>query len=309
MNWWEQPYRGGGPAKVKGFPRALYPPDAEQYGKQPSKRGPDVVAYKRTICRLGRWGEWDPSSWDDGYWNDFAHGIENPKKRSTSGVSGVQWQQHIDASGWLGLNTFNALCYALVPNDPAFPHAGEQAMDSQAVKLINEAWGMFAGHEPPPSGKTLRQRALARAESQLGYKESPPGTNDNKYGVWYPMNYQPWCAMFVTWCYENEGNSPAFVQGSRYSYVPYIVADAQARRNGLSITQDPIPGDLVAYDWSYDTVFDHVGVFSGWTSLTTFEAIEGNTSTSSNSNGGEVMRRSRSTSGQKTVFVRVDEPK
>lgn len=267
-----------------------------------------MIAYKRTICRLGRWGVWDPASWDDGYWNDFAHGIANPKKRQTSGVSGVQWQQHIDATGWLGLNTFNALCYALVPNDPAFPHAGEQAMDGKAVDLINQAFDEFQGHDEPPAGKTLRQRALDRAIDQIGYKESPPSTNNNKYGVWYGMNYQPWCAMFVSWAFENEGNSPGFAQGQRYSYVPYIVADAQNRRNGLSITQDPMPGDLVCYDWSYDTVFDHIGVFEKWTSLTGFQAIEGNTSTSSNSNGGEVMRRSRNTSAQKTVFVRVQEP-
>ena len=40
----------------------------------------------------------------------------------------------------------------------------------------------------------------------------------------------------------------------------------------------------------------------------TFNAIEGNTSVSNNSNGGEVMRRARSTPQQGTVFVRVSEP-
>jgi len=177
-----------------------------------------------------------------------------------------------------------------------------------AVNLINEAYDKFAGHEPPPKQPSLRQAALERATRELGYSEFPPGSNDTKYGAWYGMNYQPWCAMFCAWAYELEGNSPAFVQGSRYSYVPYIVADAQARKHGLSITQDPVPGDLVCYDWSYDTVFDHVGLFEKWTGLTGFQAIEGNTSTSNNSNGGEVMRRARSTSAQKTVFVHVAEP-
>ena len=181
-------------------------------------------------------------------------------------------------------------------------------MDSVAVGLINEAWEMFQGHEPDPTGWTLRDSALERATGELGYKETPPGSNQNKYGDWYGMNYQPWCAMFVTWAYELEGDSPAFVRGSRFSYCPYIVAAAQDHQYGLSITQDPIPGDLVVYDWSYDTVFDHVGLFEHWVDLTHFDAIEGNTSTSSNSNGGEVQRRRRSTSGQKTVFVRVAEP-
>jgi hypothetical protein len=39
-----------------------------------------------------------------------------------------------------------------------------------------------------------------------------------------------------------------------------------------------------------------------------FEAVEGNTSTSSNSNGGQVMRRTRTRNGQGTIFVRVAEP-
>src|SRR5262245_64381192 len=100
-SWWEEPYKGAKPTRdIKGFPRPLYPPDAVGYGKQPSTRGPDVVAYKRTICKLGRWGVWDPSRWDDGYWNEFSHGTEGPDVMN-SGVAGFQYQQHIDATGWL----------------------------------------------------------------------------------------------------------------------------------------------------------------------------------------------------------------
>ena len=56
-------------------------------------------------------------------------------------------------------------------------------------------------------------------------------------------------------------DAPSFVKGSRYAYCPYIVGDARAKRYGLSTTDDPIPGDVVVYDWSYDTVYDHVGIF------------------------------------------------
>lgn len=154
--WENEPYKGGGPAKVKGFPRPLYPPDVpESSGYEPSPRGPDVVAYKRTICRLGRWGDWDPDRWDDGYWTDFAHGKDDGG-RPWSGVEGVQRQQRISATGWLGEATFNALRYALIPDDPAFEHAGEQAMDSVACGLINDAWQLF--HETPqPAGKLTRK--------------------------------------------------------------------------------------------------------------------------------------------------------
>jgi hypothetical protein len=144
--WWEHPYAGGPMVAVKGFPRALYPPDAASAGKTPSKNGPDVVAYKRTICRLGRWAPWDPERWNEAYTDEFAHG-RGTGMVGDSGVAGVQRQQNISPdSGWLGQKTFNTLRSARVPTGP---HEGEMAMDSVAVQLINEAWEI--ANAPPPN--------------------------------------------------------------------------------------------------------------------------------------------------------------
>src|SRR5262245_24677283 len=108
-NWWESPYKGGGPALVQGFPRPLYPPDAKSKGKTPSKDGPDVIAYKRVLCKLGRWGTWDPDSWDDSFSNAFSHG-KGTGMVADSGVAGFQRQQNISPdSGWIGETTFNQL--------------------------------------------------------------------------------------------------------------------------------------------------------------------------------------------------------
>ena len=298
--WYESPYPGGPMVQVKGFPRPLYPPDAPDRGL--SSDGPDVLAYKRTVSRAGRW-PWD--AFDEAYSNAFAHGKSGGNVGS-SGIAGVQRQQHIEDTGFIGETTFNTLRSIKIP--PGLPHAGEMAMDQVAINLINEAWGIYKGSEKPPEPSgTHRQAALQKAITQLGVTESPANSNNNKYGSWYGVNYQPWCAMFVTWCFEQTGDSPSFVKGSRYAYCPYIVADARANRYGLKTTDDPIPGDVVVYDWSYDTVYDHVGIFEKWVGGGTFQAIEGNTSYSSNSNGGEVMRRERSKSGQGTCFVRVAE--
>jgi hypothetical protein len=89
--------------------------------------------------------------------------------------------------------------------------------------------------------------------------------------------------------------------------VPYIVSDARAGKYGLTTTSSPIPGDLVCYDWQRDGIYDHVGLFEEGDAAS-WRAIEGNTSTSSNSNGGQVMRRSRSRNDATVVFVRVKEP-
>jgi hypothetical protein len=48
-------------------------------------------------------------------------------------------------------------------------------------------------------------RALAKAAGELGYKESPAGSNHQKFGVWYGVDRQPWCAMFVSWCFWRAG--------------------------------------------------------------------------------------------------------
>ena len=37
------------------------------------------------------------------------------------------------------------------------------------------------------------------AQNEVGYQET--GNNDTKYGKWYGLNNQPWCAMFVSWCF------------------------------------------------------------------------------------------------------------
>jgi len=50
------------------------------------------------------------------------------------------------------------------------------------------------------------QAFVATAKKELGTRES--GNNDNKYGKWYGMNHQPWCAIFVCWCaHETFGES------------------------------------------------------------------------------------------------------
>ena len=297
--WWEVPYKGGPMVAVLGFPRPLYPPDAP--GHPSSVDGSDVEAYKRTVSRAGRW-KWQP--FDQAFNNAFSHG-KGPNVID-SGIEGIQRQQNIDDTGWIGEKTFNTLRSIRVPE--GFTHAGEMAMDARAVELINAAYERFKGKEPvatpPPNSAQAR---LNKARAEIGYSESPANSNNNKFGQWYGMNHQPWCAMFCTWA-DQLGAFPtkSFVKGSKYAYVPYIVNDARLGINGLTIVSSPIPGDLVCFDWSWDGEYDHIGMVEDPPDANgDFVAIEGNTSTSNNSNGGQVMRRNRNEFGQGTVFVRV----
>jgi CHAP domain len=302
--WWNAPYKGGPMVAVKGFPRPLYPPDSDKYGKgKGSVTGSDVEAYKRTVSRAGRW-VWQ--QFDQTYSNGFAHG-KGPNVTDT-GVAGVQRQQSIDPTGYIGQQTFNTLRSIRVPDGK--PHAGEMAMDARAVELINAAWSRFGGKEPSSSGSNSAAARLAKARAEVGVKESPASTNNQKYGAWYGMNGVPWCAIFVTWCDQLSARpSRSLAKGTLYSYVPYIVSDAQLGKNGLSIVSTPKPGDLVCFDWDRDSVWDHIGLVSVAPDASgNFTSVEGNTSTSNQSNGGQVMERSRNRNSQGTVFVRVAEP-
>lgn len=292
--------------KVKGFPGPLYPPD---HPNGPSPDSDFVIAVKRTLARIGAW-PWTPGDWDDSYSNRFAHG-DGWGDPTHAGVEGVQHWGNLSPTGAIGEQTANFL--RSVKIGQGMPHAGEMAMDSVCVNLWNAAWE----DAQASSGISVRERALDRARNQIGVKESPPESNECVFTDWYGM-VGPWCAMFTTWCYDGPGapGSPSFDKNQeRFAYVPYLVSDARNGRYGLSVTSSPKPGDLVCYDWQgsgssgSSETFDHVGLFEEWLDPGyAFTAIEGNTSVNNNSNGGEVMRRSRNVSAQGTVFVRVAEP-
>ena len=127
---------------------------------------------------------------------------------------------------------------------------------------------------------------IARAE--LGTKESPAGSNRVKYSAWYGLT-GPWCVMFVEWCY-----------GYAQVELPIRTASCSALRSaaqsaGMWITGGYQPGDIVIYDWGRDGIPDHCGIVEtvGGSSVV---AIEGNTAVGNDSNGGEVMRRTRTLS-------------
>jgi hypothetical protein len=135
---------------------------------------------------------------------------------------------------------------------------------------------------------TPKEKALELALTQIGVKENPFGSNLQKYGLWYGMNGVPWCAIFASWCFaKSEKPLPRI----RYSYVPTIVDDARAGRNGLSLTLNPQPGDLCT--WTFGEPNAHVSIFEGWIGQenhTSLYSVSGNTGTDSQSNGGEVMK-------------------
>lgn len=146
---------------------------------------------------------------------------------------------------------------------------------------------------------TPGKKALAWAVGEIGYQESPFGSNRNKYGVEYGFNGVPWCAIFESIGFKRTGR-PSY----RYASCLMIYLDAQAGRNGLRLVYSPMPGDVAIYNLRGDR-FAHTAFFEKWISSgDEFYDVGGNTGPTDISNGGAVMRQRRRKS-MVTAFVRV----
>lgn len=101
-----------------------------------------------------------------------------------------------------------------------------------------------------------RKDILGVALTQLGYMEGPyngnPCGNDTKYGDWYGLPYNEWCAMFISWCARQADISESILQNScRAGTNPEYFNIT--RYNGTDYT--PQPGDLF-----FKADFSHVGL-------------------------------------------------
>lgn len=127
------------------------------------------------------------------------------------------------------------------------------------------------------------------AASQIGTKESPANSNHTKYGEWYGLDYNPWCDMFVSWCADQIGASGIV---GKFAYCPSHVNFAKQQGRWLDREEKPQPGDVIFF--SNGSRACHVGIVERRNGTSSVTTIEGNTSVSSNDNGGAVMRRTRS---------------
>lgn len=135
------------------------------------------------------------------------------------------------------------------------------------------------------------QDVVKMAQSQIGVKEVPANSNKVKYWDAYApyWNGSPWCDRFVSWCGWKVG--AADIVGV-FDYCPSHVNWFKARDQWVDRRETPRPGDIIFFGDS-SGVACHVGIVESATSSNNVITIEGNTSTTSNDNGGAVMRRTR----------------
>src|SRR5262245_19122368 len=299
--WWQQPYTGGPMAlEAKYFPRPLYPPKAAP-AHTLSKPGPDVMAYKRIVCRLGRWEPWNPSGWDQDFNDKFSQG-RGTGNVGDSGVRGFQRQMKIQDTGFIGKSTFNTLMSCRVPEGRQ--SAGEMAADPYSCSLLMQAFEIYGGKvEPPPPKQTPREAALDHMQKRLGYTEDPAGTNcDNRSdgirtsqdhtaggGTW--LRYQPWCGCWCYYAMEAAGVERIDSSLASVSQIQQYAKSASKCYRGWTTDRSKVkPGDLVTMGGAAHV--EMVRGFDGSNTLT----YGGNTSagtSGSQSNGGGAYARTR----------------
>ena len=137
------------------------------------------------------------------------------------------------------------------------------------------------------------------ALKQIGTVEEPKNSNNTKYGEWFKLQGVAWCGIFVSWCYAMANKQLPKI-GFAKGFAGCQTAVAYFREKKMT-TPSPKEGDIVFFDWNGDGRFDHTGLFVRWVDEIHFETIEGNTSLTNQSNGGQVMSRIRV--NKNVVFV------
>lgn len=141
------------------------------------------------------------------------------------------------------------------------------------------------------------EQIITWAASQIGTKENPPDSNKVWYWDYYKqqcgVNYNgsPWCAAFVTAGMSLHGEWDFTKDEGRFRYCPSLVA--WAKQNGQWLDRDEVckTGDIILF--ANGGTACHVGFVEKRIDSSQVQTIEGNTSVSSNDNGGAVMRRIR----------------
>jgi cell wall-associated NlpC family hydrolase len=184
----------------------------------------------------------------------------------------------------------------------SFQKAHRLRVDGIVGEKTRAALGKAKRLPQPQKPSSIGVKALAEALKHLGVRERPLNSNKQKFGVWFGLNGVPWCAIFVSYCFDvgaatllGRGLTPA--QGGYrrgVAYVPTLESWLRSRGKWVGRTT-PHPGDIAIFNWD-GGVADHVGIVEKYLGNGKFLSIEGNTAVGNDSNGGEVMRRERNIS-------------
>ena len=146
---------------------------------------------------------------------------------------------------------------------------------------------------------------VKKAAKEIGVKENPAGSNRVKYNTAYygrevSGSAYPWCCAFIWWVFRECGASRLFFDGKKSAYCPTV--EAWGKAEGLTVERlKGKPGDIVLFDFYDKGISGHIGIIEKVVG-NKYQTIEGNTSSTSDDNGGAVMRRTRPLSAVRCII-------
>lgn len=166
-------------------------------------------------------------------------------------------------------------------------------------RVLRKVKGRYVSGLESQHPASIRARAATLAILDVGYHETPAGSNLQRYGAWWDSNGYAWCGYAVARWWQLAGFDISRDLALKIGYVPTLKAMARAKQHGLFIVgkNRVSRGDAVCFEFNGDENPDHVGLFVEWINRRagTFFCVEGNTSkTGSQSNGGAVELQIRS---------------
>ena len=130
-------------------------------------------------------------------------------------------------------------------------------------------------------------KALAQARRFVGVAENPPGSNRTPFGRWFGADGEPWCAMFLSYCFKVGagvvlcgGVAGAGVTPNGCAYVPTLERWLRETHQWVA---EPAAGDIAIFNWDGGPS-DHAGLVERALGESRFASIEGNA-------GNQVARR------------------
>ena len=147
-------------------------------------------------------------------------------------------------------------------------------------------------------------RVIDTARAELGYTESPPGSNRVKYWDEYDKAWQgqPWCVTFIWWVCRHAGEASAFLGGGKTASCSILQKWYKAQGQTVPV-EEVREGDIVLLNFHGGAEPEHCGLAVGVTRDKTYGwtddiyTIEGNTTMAKNGagqdNGGMVCQKVR----------------
>lgn len=137
------------------------------------------------------------------------------------------------------------------------------------------------------------EQVIKIAKKYIGVKENPANSNNVEFNTWYygkPVvgSAYPWCLSYVMFIF-NRANVKLPIKTASCGELMRAAKSA-----GMWVTSRFKPGDIAIFDFSgKQKTTQHCGIVEEVIPDYGVQSIEGNTGSTNDSNGGEVMRRRR----------------